>query len=76
MITEVAGYKPIDSVDYQYRAYCWDTDDARYLLVTAMVAYQSFWGIPVDLGPSEALFDDFMDSTVLPNLKHHPIGPE
>ena len=73
MVTEVENYYPIDTSRYRYQSFFWRGNNADYLLLASMVAYDNFWGIPFDLAPTEEQFKDFINNDVLKNISSHQI---
>ncbi len=59
-VSGVAGQAPMDTSHYKMKAFCWKVDDFEYYMIASMVAHNNFWGIPVDLYPSEKEFDSFL----------------
>jgi len=73
MITDIVGYMPIDTSNYQYKAFLWENDETKYLLIASMVAYKNMWGVPFDLAPTINQFEEYLNKEVLQNITDHPI---
>lgn len=54
---------------FVFRAFLWNHGDRTYFLLASMVSLDEFWETPVDLTPSDEIFDRFVQDEVLANTR-------
>jgi hypothetical protein len=56
---------------YQYRFFglLWKDDKVTYCLIGSSVVIDEFWGIPVELAPSDEALERYVWKVVIPNVK-------
>jgi hypothetical protein len=54
---------------FKFRAFLWNCNSRTYFLLASMISLQEFWGIPADLSPTEATFDQFITDQVTANIR-------
>ncbi len=54
---------------FMFRAFLWNRGDRTYFLLASIVSLDEFWGLPVDLTPSDEIFDRFVRDEVLANTR-------
>jgi len=72
-VTSIVDYSPVDTSRYIFKAFMWKNVNIEYLLLVSMVAHSNFWGIPLDLKPTDNQFKSFYINDVLNNITNHPI---
>ncbi len=73
IITEKEDGNPIDTTHYTYKAFNWQLNGTEYLLSASVVAYNNVWGIPVDLAPTGAQLNEFINGEVLSTVTNNPV---
>jgi len=54
---------------FRFRAFLWNRAERTYFLLAGMATLEEFWGIPVDLSPTDETFNKFMHDEVLANTR-------
>jgi hypothetical protein len=54
---------------FRFRAFLWTRGQKTYFLVAGMASLEEFWGISIDLSPTDETFNRFVQDEVLANTK-------
>ena len=73
IITKIKDSAANDTTRFLYKAFTWKSDKTEYLLSSSIVSYNNIWGIPVDLAPTEAQLNEFINQEVLSNITNNPV---
>lgn len=54
---------------FRFRAFLWTRGQKTYFLVAGMASLEEFWGISIDLSPTDETFNRFIQDEVLANTR-------